>query len=127
MPKDKEGLVFRAKKLVSNCFEVQSKSNEVLIFCKSCESKFKIDSVHLKTQYQSHLSPAKHKKSSEKNILQPSISGAIASSNANTTKNENYPMKLVTAFLEAGIPFGNYGIRASKSFFWNNTKKLCRM
>lgn len=107
MPKDKE----------SNCSEVQSKSNEVLIFCKSCESKFKIDSVHLNTQYQSHLSSAKHKKSSEKNILQPSISGAIASSNTNTTKNEDYSMKLVTAFLEAGIPIWKLRHPSIKKFF----------
>lgn len=68
MGKDQEKLIARAKKLIgnTNTFEVQPDKSDVLVFCKSCQSKFKIDSVHLNTQYQSHLRSTKHKESSEK-------------------------------------------------------------
>lgn len=94
MPKDKESLVSRAKKLVgeNKSFEIQSQSDQVVIFCKSCQSKFKVDAIHLNTQYQSHLSSKKHKKSIDKNILQPSILGAVASASEKKSKDDSYSM-----------------------------------
>lgn len=79
MPKQKENLAVRATKLIrsNKCFEVETISDGVFIFCKYCECKFKIDATHLNTQIQSHLATAKHKKSKERQILQPSIAGAI--------------------------------------------------
>lgn len=120
MPKDKENLIDCAKKLIGKAFEVQSKPNEVLIFCKSCQCKFKVDSVHLKTQYQSHLKSTKHKKSSEKNILQPSISTVIA----NNSKIEAYSTKLLKAFLEAGIPVWKLRHPSIKKFFLEQHKEV---
>lgn len=56
MPKVKENLIFRAKKLIGSntSFEVKQLEDSILIFCKLCASKFKVDAIHLKTQYQSH-------------------------------------------------------------------------
>lgn len=119
MPKEKENLVTRAKNLIKTdkSFEVQSKSNSVEIFCKLCSSKFKIDEIHLNTQFTSHVKSAKHKKAVEQNVLQPSISGVIANANANISKMDNYSTKLATAFLRAGIPIFKLQCPSIKNFF----------
>lgn len=69
MPKQKDTLVDRAKQLngKDNLFEVQLNKDEVYIYCASCNSKFKVDEFHLKSQYQAHTKTSKHKNSSEKN------------------------------------------------------------
>lgn len=118
MPNEKESLRSRAKKIICNTkFEVQSQSDQVLIFCKSCQSKFKVDEVHLNSQYKAHLSSAKHKKNSESNILQPSISGAFASNKTDDSKDNSYTLKIATAFLEAGIPLWKLRHPSIKQFF----------
>lgn len=95
MPKEKNSLVYRANKLTGNDkhFEVETKGEEVSIFCNRCQSKFKVDSIHLNTQFKSHISSVKHKKSCEKSLLQPSISGAIVTANAKEKKDDTYALK----------------------------------
>lgn len=117
MPKVKENLVSRAKKLVGDCkyFDVKTAANNVTIFCKQCESAFKVDEVHLSSQFNSHLKSAKHQ--SQKKSLQPSISSAMAESNASQAKNDTYILKLTTAFLEAGIPLWKLNHRSIRQFF----------
>lgn len=128
MPKDKENVFSRAKKLIAgnnyNYFEVQSKNDSVLIFCKLCSSKFKVDALHLKTQFQSHVESAKHKKSSEKNVLQPSISNAIASTHTNSSKMNSYSVKLANAFIQAGIPLWKLRHPSIKQFFLEEHKEV---
>lgn len=126
MGKSKENLILRAKKLIGNSksFEVQSKSTDVLIFCKSCTASFKIDDVHLNTQYQSHLKSQKHKKATEKNILQPSIFGAVANTTAKNSKDDSYSLKLAKTFLEAGIPIYKLRHPSIKKFFLEEHKEV---
>ena len=123
MPKDKGNLVFRAKKLISDSFEVESKENQVSIFCKLCSSKFKVDPNHLKTQYQSHVNSAKHKKCKEKNILQPPICSSISNVNTQKEKIDSYSTKLATAFIEAGIPLWKLRHSSIKKFFLEEHKE----
>lgn len=125
MPKEKVNLLIRTKKLIEskNFFEVETISDGVYIFCKYCECKFKVDAAHLKTQVQSHLATAKHKKSRENNILQPSIAGAIA--DTKTKKLENsYSLKLARTFLEAGIPLWKLRHPSIKKFFFQEHKEI---
>lgn len=117
MPKDKENLISRAKKLIGSSFEVDAKGDCVQIFCKLCSSTFKIDAIHLKSQYKSHVDSAKHKKIKEKSILQPSISGAITNTNTQNAKIDSYSTKLASAFLEAGIPLWKLRHPSIKKFF----------
>lgn len=119
MAKGKENLICRAKKIIGNStsFTVESTNGETLIFCKLCSIKFKIDAVHLKTQYTSHIKSLKHKKSSIKGVLQPSITSAIATTSANNSKTDSYSIKLVTAILEAGIPIWKLHHPSIKKFF----------
>lgn len=88
MGKDTERLIARGKQLIGdkNLFEVQSKESNVTIFCKSCQTKFKVDAAHLSTQFQSHARSDKHIKSSASNVLQPSISSAIAGASESNAK-----------------------------------------
>lgn len=126
MPKDKESLLTRAKNLIgtNQLFEIQSKSDSIEIFCTLCSSKFKIDPIHLKTQFDSHKKSAKHTKAVEKNVLQPSISGAIAKTNANISKMDSYSTKLATAFLRAGIPIYKLQFPSIKQFFLEEHKEV---
>lgn len=119
MPKEKTNLISRAKKLIgeSKAFEVQLQSDNVLIFCKQCECKFKVDGIRLNTQYRSHLSSTKHKRSSEKNSLQPSISCALHTAITKHTNEDTYIFKLTTAFVEAGIPLWKLRHPSIKKFF----------
>lgn len=119
MPKDKENLILRAKKLfgVDKTFEVQSKNEGTFIYCKLCQSKYKIDEIHLKSTFQQHLQSNKHKNRREKSILQPSISTAILNVIQRTTKDDSYSMKLATTFIEAGIPIWKLRHPTLKRFF----------
>lgn len=126
MGKDTDRLIARAVQLIgnSNLFEVQSKENEVSIFCKSCQTKFKVDAVHLSTQFQSHVRSEKHKKSSASNVLQPSISSAIAGACANNAKMDTFAVKITKAFLEAGIPIWKLRHPSIKKFFLDEYKEV---
>lgn len=126
MPKEKESLVNRANKLIGNnkSFEVETKGDEILIFCKQCNSKFKVDSIHLNTQYKSHITSTKHKKFSEKNIFQPLISSAIAATSVKEKKEDSYSLKLATAFVDAGIPLWKLRHPSIKQFFLQQHKEV---
>lgn len=127
MSKDTGNLIARAKKLIgkTSSFEVQLKNSDVVTYCKTCVSTFKIDSVHLKTQYQSHLRSTKHQKSNEKNVLQPSISSAVASTSASeSSKTDTFAVKLATTFLEAGIPLWKLRHPSIKKFFLDEFKEV---
>lgn len=97
----KDNLIVRAKELIAktNSFEVKVKDGDVKLYCKICPASFKIDAVHLKTQYNSHLRSTKHQEAAKKNSLQPSISTAIASTSANSEKKDTFAVKLATTFL----------------------------
>lgn len=126
MPKQKENLAVRATKLIrsNKCFEVETISDGVFIFCKYCECKFKIDATHLNTQIQSHLATAKHKKSKERQILQPSIAGAIVVADTKKKHENSYSLKLARAFLEAGIPLWKLRHPSIKNFFYQEHKEI---
>ena len=126
MGKDTERLVARAKQLIgnSNIFEIQSKAKEVSIFCKSCETKFKVDSVHLNTQFTSHLRSEKHKITSSSNVLQPSISSAMADATASNAKMDEFAVKITKTFLEAGIPIWKLRHPSIKKFFLDEYKEV---
>lgn len=124
MGKDTENLIARAKKLIGDKrFEVQSKNDEVSIFCQSCNSKFKIDSGHLNTQFQSHLRTDKHKDSCASNVLQPTISSAIASASGKSAKMDTFAVKITKTFLEAGIPIWKLQHPSIKKFFLEEYKE----
>lgn len=125
MPKNNDHFLTRAKQLIEGkkCFELKTKEDAVKIFCKLCLKGFKIDAIHLKTQFESHLKSEKHKKSTEKNILQPSISGAISSAKENISRTDSYSTKLVTAFIEAGIPIYKLRHPSIKKFFLDEHKE----
>lgn len=119
-------LTSRAKKLFGNSssFEVQSKNNDTVIYCKTCVTHFKIDAVHLKTQYQSHLNSAKHKKATDKNLLQPSLSSAVAEASASGSNVDTFSVKLAKAFLESGIPIFKLQHPSIKKFFQEECKEV---
>lgn len=122
MPKGKDSLVDRAKKLIGSgsVFEVQSSKYGVHIYCASCKCKVRVDEVHLKSQYQSHVTSSKHNNSTVKKGLQPSIAAAIAT----TSVKETYAEKLAAAFLEAGIPIWKLQHPSIKKFFLDEHKEV---
>lgn len=123
MPKGIENLKRRAKDLIgkNNSFEILSKSDGVFIFCKLCVSKFKIDAVHLKTQYDSHIGSVKHKNKVSSGGLQQQITGSFASAQ---NKGDSYATKLVTTFLEAGIPLWKLRHPSIKTFFFQEHQEV---
>lgn len=126
MGKDTDQLIGRAKKLfgTSNTFEIQTKENNVSVFCKSCNNSFKIDSVHLNTQYSSHLRTEKHKRNSASNVLQPSISSAMAGAAASNAKMDTFAVKITKTFLEAGIPIWKLRHPSIRQFFLDEYKEV---
>lgn len=125
MGKETDNLIARAKKIIgtTNVFEVRSKNDEVTIFCASCNSSFKVDAVHLKTQFNSHVRTNKHKTSKQSNVLQPSISTAMASTSANAAKMDTFAVKITKVFLEAGIPVWKLRHPSIKRFFLEEYKE----
>lgn len=117
MPKVKESLVSRANKLIDKNFEVETKGGEVSIFCKLCPSSFKVDSVHLNTQFSSHIKSTKHLNVVKKN-LKNSGTGEKAS------EKESYSFKLARAFVEAGIPMWKLRHPSIKKLFLDQHKEV---
>lgn len=77
-----------------------------------------------KHTFKSHISSVKHKKSCEKNLLQPSIAGGMVTANAKEKKDDIYALKLATAFVESGIPFWKLRHPSIKQFFLQQHKEV---
>lgn len=123
MPKIKESLLSRAQKLIGSneSFEVQTRNSEVTIFCKYCTAKIKIDAIHMKSQFESHIKSQKHKEDARTNLMQPSISCALTNTSVG---NDSYTVRLTSAFLEAGIPLWKLRHPSIRNFFLDEHQEV---